>query len=194
MERIVIMRMIVACLLVAIFWAVVFLRPIRATTTQLVSPLSDRYLCNPTTSPSSSPSFEPTGTPSPSIIPSSLPVPTVTPVPQPTEAPPSVASTPSNPSGPQVCIGSEIKYAPTIIAVKRIDADSIWVKWSPVDQHIKNYLIEYSLGTEQAMWNTRVSNSLELTIHDLPAYRPIWVRAAGTDDCVVGQFGTWVDP
>jgi hypothetical protein len=78
--------------------------------------------------------------------------------------------------------------------VKRIDADSVWIKWTPVDPHIDDYIVEYSLGKGFFMWNTKVENSREVTLNMLPEWLHIWVRVAGTDNCVVGDFGEWIDP
>ena len=48
------------------------------------------------------------------------------------------------------------------------------------------------------MWNTKVhiesGGGLDTTLNLLPDWLPIWVRVAGTDNCVVGPFGEWIDP
>lgn len=160
---------------------------------------------SPSVSPSVEPSFEPSWTPSPSASPSSEPSPTV-------EVSPSVdpSSTPApsdepqgqnggfsapDPQGPPpVCQGSKIEFAPTVIEVERIDADSVRIKWSPVDGHIHNYMVQYSLAKGFFMWNTVVKDATETTLNLLPSWLPIWVRVAGTDDCIVGNYGEWVDP
>lgn len=134
----------------------------------------------------------PTITPTPTEV-TPTPVDEITPTP--TEVPTYSQggySTPDSGGPPPVCIGTEIKYAPTITEVKRIDADSVWIKWTPVDQHIKTYVIQYGLGSVP-MWNTKVTG-LSTDLNYLPNWLPIWARVAGTDECVVGPYGEWVDP
>jgi hypothetical protein len=142
---------------------------------------------SPTASPSASPSASPTAEPTLE--------PTAEPTVSPTEEPKTegFSSNFSEP-GHDVCQGRHINFAPTVIGVKRIDADSIWVKWSKVDEGINNYIVEYSLNKGFMLWTTKIENANEVELNFLPSWLPIWVRVAGTDNCVNGPFGEWIDP
>ena len=153
------------------------------------------YLPEPSQEP------EPTQTPQPSVEPSETPVPSEEPeqTPSPTESPseqpraevPSQQlSPPSTPQGP-ACV--EIKYAPTVTAFKRLDADSVWITWSPVDEFVRDYIVQYGLGPVP-MWNTKIEGKRETDLNLLPQGLHVWVRVAGTHNGCVGKFGEWVDP
>jgi len=129
--------------------------------------------------------YEITPTPTPTIE----VIPTATPIP--TEFQPQGLS---QPQPPAVCNGSEIKYAPTVVEFNRVDIDSVWIRWTSVDDHIKNYIVQYGLTSGIPLWETEVKGSLDTTLNFLPPGHMIWVRVAGTDDCIRGNFGGWVDP
>jgi hypothetical protein len=90
---------------------------------------------------------------------------------------------------------TEIKFTPTVVGVKRIDSDTVWIDWTSVDEHVKSYKVEYSLGKGFVMWNTIVTGATETELHFLPAWLPIWVHVAGVSEggCV-GTFSEWIDP
>lgn len=77
--------------------------------------------------------------------------------------------------------------APIIIESKRVDADSIFIKWGPYSG-IDTFIVEY--GTENGKWlyNTRVTG-FSTTINSLPSNLPIWVRVVATDYCSEGEYG-----
>lgn len=130
-----------------------------------------------------------------------------TPTPEPSREPkPTSTSVPTNPSSqgltdPSGPFGAApapvcefIKHAPTVIEFKRLDADSVWVKWSPVDSFVDDYVVEYSLFQGFFMWTTVVENSTETTLNYLPDWLHIWARVAGTQNGCVGPFGEQIDP
>lgn len=162
-------------------------------------PWEDDYICEyypewcEEPLPSSSPNPSPSATPEPSGEPS--PSPSTQPNPNPSVEPsitPTLALSPAG--GAEVCIGTNIEHAPTVLEVKRIDSDSIYIRWSSVDGHIKNYIIEYGLEQDKPLWNTKVENVLSTELNYLPPDRHIWVRVRGTDDCILGNPSLWIDP
>ncbi len=87
---------------------------------------------------------------------------------------------------PTVCTSTGVKAKPLIIDAKRISPDSMFINWGP-DEGLSKFIVEY--GTVNGTWsyNTKVSG-FSMTLKSLPANRPIWVRVAATDDCVVGVY------
>lgn len=158
------------------------------------------------------PQVTPTVTPSPSIAPTSTPEPTVTPpieecedecqedpTPTPTPAPTIIEEVVvhkdnwSQAGSPLAPVCELIKHAPTIYEVGRIDADSVYIKWTPVDDFVQDYVVQYGLGPIP-MWNTIVQGVRETELNMLPDWLHIWARVAGTHQGCIGNFGEWVDP
>ena len=102
-------------------------------------------------------------------------------------------SEPSEPGPPQVCQGSEIKFAPTILGFERLTPTDVRVWWSEVDEHISRYVVWYGLSADNLVWNEKVAGQ-ETTLHLLPPNQHIWVAAQGTDECIVGQLSEIIDP
>jgi hypothetical protein len=157
----------------------------------------------PSPSPSLEPTSEPSSTPQPSIDPCQLIdvdelIEAKIEVPCPTESPSATPGTgttdqwhPNNDPTPVVC--TEIKETPTIWEVKRNNATSIHVKWSPVDPFVDHYKIEYGLATGIPLWNTVVEGT-ETDLNFLPFNHILWLRVAGTQNGCVGNFSSWIDP
>jgi hypothetical protein len=149
--------------------------------------------------PIPTPTPRPTHTPRPSPTPEPTEEPKPTPTPQPSATPiveerheqPLSQAGGSNP--PEVCNGTEIVYAPTIVEFRRIDADSVYFRWTPVDPHINNYIVEYGLVEGVPLWTTKVEG-LFVELNFVPENVNIWAHVAGTDGCIVGKYGNWIDP
>jgi len=154
----------------------------------------------PTSTPGSSPTPTPTTAPGPTSTPGSSPTPTVlgptlTPGLSPTPTPtPTVLSTST--SNLTTSNGVETKYCesingqiitPAIIESKRIDADSIFIKWGPYSG-IDKFNVEYGFEKEKLLYNTDVTG-FSTIINALHSNQPIWVRVAARDDCQVGTYG-----
>jgi hypothetical protein len=77
--------------------------------------------------------------------------------------------------------------APIILESRRIDSDSVFVRWGPYSG-INTFLVQY--GTENGKWlyNTRVTG-FSTTLNNLPANKPIWVRVVASDYCSEGVLG-----
>jgi hypothetical protein len=177
---------------VIIYWAL-FLRIDRADASQIYSnsfTIKPSCTPKPSSSPSASPSVSPSPEPSvePSATPESTPEARLV-SDQGFTAPQGPFNAPAQPA----CV--EIKFAPTVDVVKRIDADSVWIRWTSVDEGINHYKIEYSLFKGFVMWNTIVENTNEKDLNFLPDWLPIWVRVAGVSPggCV-GPYSVWIDP
>jgi hypothetical protein len=81
-----------------------------------------------------------------------------------------------------------------VVEVKRLDSDSVWIRWTAVDEHIKDYNVQYGLALGIPLWETEVKGALSTDLNFLPAWLPVWVRVAGSDGCVRGNYGEWIDP
>ena len=149
----------------------------------------------PTTAlgPTSTPGPSPTPTPTTALGPTSTPIPTTAPEPTSTPIPTTLSTSTSNLTTSN---GVETKYCepinnkiitPVIIESKRIDADSIFIKWGPYSG-IDKFNVEYSFEKEKLLYNTDVTG-FSTIINALHSDQPIWVRVAARDDCQVGTYG-----
>jgi len=76
---------------------------------------------------------------------------------------------------------------PIIIESKRIDKDSIYIKWGPYSG-TDQFNVQYGFENGQFLYNTNVT-AFFVTINDLPLNQPIWVRVAARNDCQIGDYG-----
>jgi len=169
----------------------------------------------PTSTPTSIPTSTsaPTSTPVPGAT--STPTPTSTPVPgatsTPTPAPtstsvPGATSTPTPTSG--MILGStsnsnteningvEINYCPPlsnqivtprIIESRRINPQSIFIKWGPYSG-TNLFNVQYGFEKDKLIYNTDVTG-FSTTINALHPNQPIWVQIAARNDCQIGNYG-----
>jgi len=77
--------------------------------------------------------------------------------------------------------------SPLIIESKRIDKDSVYIKWGPYSGTDK-FNIQYGFENSKWLFNTDVTGFFT-TINDLPFNQPIWVRVAARNDCQIGVYG-----
>jgi len=74
-----------------------------------------------------------------------------------------------------------------IIESKRIDKDSVYIKWGPYSGTDK-FNVQYGFENGKWLFNTDVTGFFT-TINDLPFNQPIWVRVAARNDCQIGVYG-----
>jgi hypothetical protein len=106
------------------------------------------------------------------------------------------STTSSSSSSNNISSGTEIPYCPPIantiitpiiIESKRVDKDSIYIKWGPYSGTDK-FNVQY--GTENGKWLYNVDvTGFSTTIKALPTNQPIWVRVAARNDCQIGTYG-----
>ena len=77
--------------------------------------------------------------------------------------------------------------APTIIESRRVDADSIFISWSPYSGTDK-FIVQYGPENGKWLYSTNVTG-FSTTINELPASQPFWFRVAARNDCSVGSYG-----
>ncbi len=77
--------------------------------------------------------------------------------------------------------------APTIITSKRLSATSISVNWGPYTG-LDTFNVQYGLVDGSWLYSTDVTG-FSVTINNLPANQPIWVRVAARSGCRVGTYG-----
>lgn len=77
--------------------------------------------------------------------------------------------------------------SPLIIESKRIDKDSVYIKWGPYSGTDK-FNVQYGFENGKWLFNTDVTGFFT-TINDLPVNQPIWVRVAARNDCQIGVYG-----
>jgi LPXTG-site transpeptidase (sortase) family protein len=123
----------------------------------------------------------PTSTPTPTTAsaPTSTPTPT-------TSSSSSSSSSTSNSSSSTV--GPILNYiAPIIIESRRIDADSIFIKWGPYSG-TDTFNVRYGLTNGIWLYNTNVTG-FSTTINALPSNQPIWAEVAARDNLSIGTYG-----
>lgn len=76
---------------------------------------------------------------------------------------------------------------PIIIESKRVDKDSIYIKWGPYSG-VETFNVEYGFENGKFLYNTNVTGFF-VTINDLPLNQPIWIRVAARNECQIGTFG-----
>jgi len=115
--------------------------------------------------------------------------PTSTPTSTPTPTPTST-STSTSTSGTAIVYCPPIidtVVSPIIIESKRINTDSIFIKWGPYSGTDK-FNIEYGFESGKFLYNTNVTG-FSTTINNLKTNQPIWVRVAARNDCQIGTYG-----
>lgn len=98
-------------------------------------------------------------------------------------------STSSN-SGPAIAYCPPIAntiISPIIIESKRVDKDSIYIKWGPYSG-TDQFNVEYGFENGKWLFNTNVTGFF-VTINDLPLNQPIWARIAARNECQIGTYG-----
>lgn len=92
--------------------------------------------------------------------------------------------------------GVEIKYCPplnseivtpVVIESKRVDADSIFIKWGPYSG-VDTFNVKYGFEKGKLLYNTDVTG-FSTTINALHLNQPIWVQVAARNDCMIGTYG-----
>jgi len=76
---------------------------------------------------------------------------------------------------------------PIIIESKRVDKDSIYIKWGPYSG-VETFNVEYGFENGKWLYNTNVTGFF-VTINDLPLNQPIWIRVAARNECQIGDYG-----
>lgn len=76
---------------------------------------------------------------------------------------------------------------PMIIESKRVDKDSIYIKWGPYSG-VDTFNILYGFEEGKLLYNVDVTGFFT-TINDLRINQPIWVRVAARNDCQIGDYG-----
>lgn len=147
-----------------------------------------------TTAPIATPTEEPTLTPT--EVPTAIPTQEVTPTIEPKDPdagkgkPPTVLG--STTEAPGACIPRSMGIIPTVWQVGVIDTDSVFVRWTGVEDFISEYVVWYGLYSGDYRWNGFFKgNYAELNL--LPTTK-IWVAVQATDNCGVGPLSTWIDP
>ena len=110
--------------------------------------------------------------------------PTSTPTPTPT---PTSTSTSSNSVDSYCPPIVNTVVTPLIIESKRVDANSIFLKWGPYSG-TDQFNVQYGFENGQFLYNTNVTG-FSTTINDLPLNQPIWVRVAARNECQIGIYG-----
>jgi hypothetical protein len=77
--------------------------------------------------------------------------------------------------------------SPFIIESKRIDKNSIYIKWGPYSGTDK-FNVEYGYESGNFLYNTDVTG-FSTTINNLNSNQPVWVRVAARNDCQIGTYG-----
>ena len=76
---------------------------------------------------------------------------------------------------------------PIIIESKRVDKDSVYIKWGPYSG-VETFNVEYGFENGKFLYNTNVTGFF-VTINDLPLNQPIWIRVAARNECQIGTYG-----
>ena len=153
----------------------------------------------PTLTPTSTPTSIPTSAPTSTPITTQTPTPTSTPIPGLTSTPiptqTMVLGSTSN-SNIENINGVEISYcpplsnqivAPLIIESRKINPQSIFIKWGPYSG-VETFNVEYGFENGKWLYNTNVTGFF-VTINDLPLNQPIWIRVAARNECQIGTYG-----
>jgi len=111
--------------------------------------------------------------------------PTPTPTPTPTST--SSSTTSSNSVDSYCAPIANTVVTPIIIESKRVDKDSIYIKWGPYSG-VDTFNVEYGFENGKFLYNTNVTG-FYVTINDLPLNQPIWIRVAARNDCQIGTYG-----
>lgn len=77
--------------------------------------------------------------------------------------------------------------SPFIIESKRIDTDTIFVKWGPYSG-TDNFNVQYGFENGKFLYNTDITG-FSATINNLKTNQPIWVRIAARNECQIGTYG-----
>jgi len=121
--------------------------------------------------------------------PTSTPTSTPTPTPTSTSASTSTSSSVQNlapASAYCIPISNQI-VTPLIIESKRIDSDSIFIKWGPYSGTDK-FNVRYGFEKDKLLYNVDVTG-FSTTINNLHLNQPIWVQIAARNDCQIGNYG-----
>lgn len=101
----------------------------------------------------------------------------------------SSTSSSSSSSSTSVCVAPAIKAAPTIVESRRVSPTSIFLRWSPSDSGIENFIIQYGPDSNRSLYNTRV-RGFSTTLNNLPPNVPFWASVTAVGDCgTVGKYG-----
>lgn len=116
--------------------------------------------------------------------------PTPTPTPEPTPEP--RQTTEAGPPSLPICEAPI--YAPTITEVGRIDADTVYARWTEVADRVNTYYIWYGLSEDNLPWNTVVDGEyVELSGDELIG-RHVWLNVRGVHEGCEGPQSLTIDP
>ena len=107
-----------------------------------------------------------------------------------TSASSSTSSSTSSNSGTDIAYCPPIAntvVTPIIIESKRIDKDSIYIKWGPYSG-VDTFNVIYGFEEGKLLYNVDVTGFFT-TINNLRVNQPIWVRVAARNDCQIGDYG-----
>jgi len=108
----------------------------------------------------------------------------------PTSTPTSTSTSTSSNSDTEIAYCPPITdtvVTPIIIESKRIDKDSIYIKWGPYSG-VNTFNVLYGFEEGKLLYNVDVTG-FYTTINDLRVNQPIWVRVAARNDCQIGDYG-----
>ncbi len=103
-----------------------------------------------------------------------------------TPAATSSSSTTTSSSSPGPTLSSQI-VTPEIIESRRVDADSIFIKWAPYSG-IETFNVRYGLENGVWLYNTDVTG-FSTTINGLPPNQLIWFQVAARNSNSIGSYG-----
>lgn len=113
------------------------------------------------------------------------------PSPTATTSPSSQSSTATNTSTSNSCPALDSSVVtPIILESRRVNSNSIFISWGPYSG-VDTFNVQYGFENGNWLFSTDVTG-FSTTINDLPANRPIWVRVAARNSCLVGAYGSSV--
>jgi len=102
-----------------------------------------------------------------------------------------VFSSPSSPNEAPGCTGAPVKYAPTILGIRRSSPTSVALEWTTTDS--STFVIYYGPMGSDLPWNVKIVGN-ETEIFNLPSNEPIDVKVCGIGICGDEKCSVVVDP
>lgn len=122
----------------------------------------------------------------PSCDPTPTPTPTVASTSSTTSSSSSTSSSTSAPSTPCPTL-SPLIITPSIIEVRRISANSIFISWGP-NSGTDFFNIRYGPSNGNWLYNTDV-HGFSTTINNLPSNQSLLFQIAARNECLIGSYG-----
>ncbi len=97
------------------------------------------------------------------------------------------SSSSSSGSSSTVCPTNFNNIAPTILESRRVDANSIFIRWGSY-AGIDTFNVRYGFENGKWLYSTNVTG-FSTTINGLPANQPIWIQVAARNNCSIGAYG-----